>query len=805
MAGDDFSKIVLRFLSFLVVIVMADRASATDGQSKAATGAAVLKTYCVSCHSGTKPKGELDIVALAQDLTDNGAFAKNSERWKNVYERLADATMPPAGKLKPTAAERDSVLAWIGPGVLAGSAQKTATEGRARLRRLNRVEYANTLRDLLGAEVDIELLPEDGVAGGFDNVDLALDVSTALLERYLEAVDAALDQAFMKGLKPESKTVHLDVPAIGKLPPTRGLKNVPRFGKFAQLRDDEVVFQTYNASNLVFYEADMRDKKPGVYKFRISARAVRNGAGMTALAFTQRQTIQGAFTRVIGAFDVADTPTVVEIPIFLNQFESLQVVPYGLPRLNEKSPADYEGPGFAVQWIERIGPLVESWPPAATMRLLNGVDLATGTFDDAQTILRQFAARAFRRPVTEAELAPYFGLVQAKLDDGGTFEAALRVGLTGVLCSPDFLYLSTTPGRLNDFDLAARLSYFLWSTLPDDALIAVAAAGELGNTEVLRQQVEGMLRDPKAQAFTENFTGQWLSLRKLTDTKPDPRVYPEFDELLELSLPQETHRFFDEILREDRSVLEFVHSDWSMLNERLATLYGIPGVKGYTIRKVPLPADSHRGGVMTQAAVLKVTANGTNTSPVVRGAWVLDRILGTPAPPPPKDIPAIEPDIRGATTLREQLAKHKQIESCAACHVQIDPPGNALENFDVIGGWRENYRRNVSLGGKERMMVPLGHGGSAVVGVGPKVDAGDELADGAKFDDVDGFKRLVLRQPESFIRGFTEKLLAYATGHAVEFADRGAVDTIVSEANAKQYGFRTLLHAIVQSETFRNK
>ena len=334
--------------------------------------------------------------------------------------------------------------------------------------------------------------------------------------------------------------------------------------------------------------------------------------------------------------------------------------------------------------------------------------------------------------------------------------------------------MSAVPGKLDDFDLATRLSYFLWSSTPDDTLAELASRGELGKPDVLRQQVERMLDDPKAHALTENFTGQWLSLRNLKATIPDKKLYPDFDELLEYSMPRETYLFFEEILKDDRSVLEFVHSDWSMLNERLATLYGIPDVAGSAFRKVQLPAGCHRGGVLTQAAVLKVTANGTNTSPVVRGAWVLDHILGTPPPPPPKDVPAIEPDIRGAKTIREQLTKHRQIESCASCHTKIDPPGNALENFDVIGGWREFYR-TIPGGGRKQVKITTAKGRSNGVGKGPNVDAADELPGGRKFADIDGFKQLLLDDPDQLARGLTEKLLVYATGHGLEFADREVV------------------------------
>ncbi len=762
-----------------------------------ASVAGVLKTYCISCHGGSKPKGDLALDKLAPD------FAANAETWKGVLDRLTDGSMPPKGKPRPSAGEAKAITDWIAAGLTAEQKQRAAVAGRARLRRLNRVEYVNTLRDLLGAAVDPETLPEDGIASGFDNVDAGLDLSSTLLERYLETADAALDAMFVKGRRPEAVKRHIEMVELGKQNQKFG-RMLPRFGLGSVVRDNDVVFFSEEQPPKVLLET--RTPAAGRYCFRISASAVNpaSGKGMTFLIYAGNYLSQGLTTRLVGAFDVADTATVVEFTESMGDKESIRISPYGVPNLYAKPPADYKGPGLAVAWVEMEGPLVATWPPAAASRLLGGVDPAKGTAADAEMILRRFAPRVFRRGVADAELAPFVALVKTRLDRGYTFEAALRVGLKTVLCSPDFLYLSANPGRLNDFDLASRLSYFLWSTTPDDTLADLAARGDLGKPEVLRQQVERMLKDSKAHAFTENFTGQWLSLRDLKATNPDKKLYPDFDALLELSMPRETHRFFEEILKEDRSVLEFVHSDWSMLNERLARHYGILGVLGNAFRKVPLPADRHRGGVMTQAAVLKVTANGTNTSPVVRGAWVLDRILGTPSPPPPKDVPAIEPDIRGARTIREQLARHRTIESCAACHTRIDPAGNALENFDVIGGWRDWYRV-IPGSGKGRAMVATGHGRTAPVGKGPNVDVADEMPGGRKFTDVDGFKNLVLQDPDQFARNLTRKLLVYATGHALEFADRDAVEQVLGTIKTRNYGFRTLIHTIVQSPTFRSK
>jgi hypothetical protein len=377
-----------------------------------------------------------------------------------------------------------------------------------------------------------------------------------------------------------------------------------------------------------------------------------------------------------------------------------------------------------------------------------------------------------------------------------------------VLVSPSFLFLREKPATatasatakapaLDDFALASRLSYFLWSSMPDEPLFKLAEARKLRDPAVLRQQVERMLSDPKAKAFTENFTGQWLSLRAIDATSPDRTLYPEYDDILKTASVKETVLFFDEVLRNDLSLANFVASDFTFVNARLAKHYGIPGIEGTEMRKVTLPPESHRGGVLTMASVLKVTANGTTTSPILRGAWVLERILGTPPPKPPADVEAIEPDIRGATTIRAQLAKHRQVASCASCHSKIDPPGFALESFDVTGGWRDRYRAT----GESREI----NGRRVRVWPGPPVDPSDSLPDGRKFRDIDEYKKLLLEDKDQLARSLTEKLLAYSTGAAPTKADAPSVNDIVQQVKAKNYGFRSLIQAVVHSSTFQTK
>jgi hypothetical protein len=335
--------------------------------------------------------------------------------------------------------------------------------------------------------------------------------------------------------------------------------------------------------------------------------------------------------------------------------------------------------------------------------------------------------------------------------------------------------------------------------MPDEELLTLAHQQKLNTPATLRQQVERMLKDPKTAAFTENFAGQWLGLRGIDATTPDPTLYPEFDDILKVAMTREPLLFFEEVLKNDLSLTSFVASDFTMLNSRLALHYGIPGVEGLEFRKVVLPPESHRGGVLTMASVLKVTANGTTTSPILRGAWVLDRILGTPPPKPTVEVEAVEPDIRGATTIRNQLARHRQSAECASCHIKIDPPGFALESFDVTGGWREHYRKinegePVTINGRRVRYLN-----------GPAVDAADELPDGRRFQNIDEYKQLLLADKEQLAHALAEKLLTYATGAAPTTADQPGIEAIVGNIRDKDYGFRSLVHEIVQSPIFQSK
>jgi hypothetical protein len=406
--------------------------------------------------------------------------------------------------------------------------------------------------------------------------------------------------------------------------------------------------------------------------------------------------------------------------------------------------------------------------------------------------------------VEPVDLERFLWVVRNALQEGFSFADAMIAGYTAVLSSPDFLYFDERPGPLDDRAVAERLSYFLWNTRPDDELLRVAQRGELRRAAVLRQQTERLLSDPRSRQFVDAFLDFWLDLRLIGATSPDTSLYPDYDldDLLVESMLEETQLFFGQVIARNLEVTHLVDSDFAMLNERMATHYGIAGVNGVTHRSVSLPADSVRGGLLTQGSVLKITANGTTTSPVVRGAWLVDRLLGKPAPPPPAAVPAVDPDVRGATTIRAQLEKHRSIESCNACHRHIDPAGLALESFDVMGAWRENYR---SLGAGEPI-TGVGHNGLRFrFKIGLEVDPSGELADGRHFANVEELKQCLLQDPQQLAHNLVQRLVVYSTGAPIRFSDRPLIQQILARNVADGYRVRDLIHAVVQSEMFLNK
>jgi hypothetical protein len=513
---------------------------------------------------------------------------------------------------------------------------------------------------------------------------------------------------------------------------------------------------------------------------------------------------------------------------------------------NTLSGPPTHAPGIAIEWVEIEGPFNDQWPPASHKALFGELPVKTWSketgvpkpiqqtwpqgnpwsypkdiygergekrpvvyvetgapTEDAERLLLHFARRAFRRPVAASDVAPYLAIVRQRLASGAAFQDAMLAAYRGLLTAPDFLLLREQPGTLTAHALAARLSYLLWSSVPDEELGRLADSGALLKSDVLYAQTERLLSDPKSARFVEHFLDLWLSLRDMYATSPDKKLYPEFMPWMAESMLMESRAFFGVLLAEDLPITNLVQSDFAMLNEPLARHYGIPGVSGWDVRKVLLPPGSHRGGVLTQAAVLKVTAAGTTTSPVKRGAFVLERILGiVPAPPPP-DAGAIEPDVRGATTVREQLEKHRRNDTCKGCHAKMDGYGFALESFDVTGEWRDHYRAVGGTGPDDQRPIVNGH--YTEYHTGPAVDCAGTLEDGKPFSDIDALRVLLVADPERLARAFANQLITYATGAPISFADRAAVDGILAKAKATQYGLRTLLHEIIQSDLFRTK
>jgi hypothetical protein len=582
-------------------------------------------------------------------------------------------------------------------------------------------------------------------------------------------------------------------------------------------------------------------------------------ARLSVVSFNENGRGGGHPSTVIGYFAAPSLDSRVhELDLWFNPKDSLgfnaaSLAPVVLYRVGTWGQKDrtmgFTGPCIVNDWVEVEGPLHDVWPPRSHRALFGELPLtefkaaeqksvrpparkplkqeiigaknrpepvagvwtvaSANPAADADRLLAAFLPRAFRRPVSDEVRRQYVAQVEARLQAGDCFETAMRWAYRAALCAPDFLYHveagpdAASPSSLSAHGLANRLAYFLWNSRPDDALLALAAKGALREPKTLRAEVERLLKDKKAERFVEDFLGQWLKLRQLAATDPDKKLYPEFNAYLQDSMRAETVAFFRELLDRNLGAAHLVKSDFAMLNEKLATHYGIPGVSGPEIRRVALPPGSPRGGFLTQAAILKITANGTTTSPVPRGAFVMARLLGQEPEPPPANVPAVEPDVRGATTIREQLDKHRNDAACAACHVKIDPPGFALESFDVIGGQRTRYRSLENGDPAPRGSIDPRIGISFKLG--PAVDASGELPDGRKFADIGEFQNLLAAQPRPLLENLARQLAVYSTGRPVAFSDRAALAALVRRVEQQGSGVRTLIHELVQSELFQTR
>ncbi|QDU95694.1 DUF1592 domain-containing protein [Lignipirellula cremea] len=826
-----------------VLLLLSGRPLRGDDFARVAAPAAVSQfftRYCVDCHSGTKPSAALSIDTSALSLDGLPSL----QQWTRVHDKLADEKMPPEDAEQPTPAERDAVLRWLDGELAAASAHFQQSEGRVLIRRMNRTEYENTLHDLLSITAPVqELLPEDNFVAGFDTISTGLGISSTHLVRYQEAAEVAL-QAALPGrpIKP-LKDRMTGREFLDRRPKPNREGTLP----YIKFDEDSLVAPCELTKHMSAHTSAA--PLSGRYRFRAQVRTYKADKVVSVLCgrISSDRFAHARLEHILYVKDIPpNQPQILEFEADLPEREQVYLSTWNwdaLPsmqnykmELDGRPPESLDGPAFIVDWIELEGPLhhnvgyqrllgdlqqipfrfVEDhqagkpitvdwtkWHPNEFSKPAHALTpLTDDPRGDSERLMRAFLPRAFRRPVPPALADYYVQLVHAELDKGERFKDALRTGYKAVLCSPYFLFLVEKPGPLDDYALASRLSYFLWKSMPDETLLAAAARGELHRPEVLRAQTERMLNDPRGQRFARDFVGQWLDMRLVHAMKPDP-IYAEYDDQLAWSMPIETEQFFAEVLARDLPVTSFLDSDWTMLNARLAQHYGIDGVEGLDFRKVKLPADSHRGGVITHASVLKVTTNATYTSPVKRGAWVLERILGTPPSPPPPDVEAIEPDIRGAVTIREQLEQHKSVAVCASCHVHIDPPGFALENFDVVGGWRDFYR--VKKSSPVTKYVELANYPGRKVWQAREVEASSTTASGETFQNIDEYKQLALADRDQLARNLAEKLLVYGTGATLQYADRAAVEEIVAAAREKNYGFRSLLHAVIQSGPFQIK
>ena len=778
--------------------------------------APLVDRSCVRCHGG-RTATPLSIPRLSQDLSD----AKTFRTWQRIHDRIANGEMPPPEAPKPEAELIEAALASLKTALTSANLESRGGQ-RVPLRRLTRLEYAYTIQDLLqvdeAAAMELsQALPAEADSGGFDTVAANQSMSPLHVRSYIEAADGALDEAIKIGPRPASgrrEIAYADSTYLTYMSKAEILGG----GIIKMLDDAAVMFFDGGATYLMHSETEGYNVPyAGRYRATIEGWAYQADTPVTLTLYRgTKQAAAAALEEMLLSYDlIGETPRTVQVETYLRPNDILAPSLADAERIDytnyyapEHTVENYKGEGIALRSMTIEGPLFESWPPPSARELLVGVEfddegglrLTKAPYEHIVDIVARFAPLAFRRPLVEGELEAYASLAQPMLEDARPFIDAVRVPLRAILSAPPFLFQAGDPGRLDDFALASRLSYFLWRSMPDGELLATAADGNLSDPATFASQVDRLLDDPKAERFIKDFAGQAFRLYELNATSPDASLYPEYDDRLGKAMAQETQLFLAELIAEDHGVGRLIDADFTFLNRRLAEHYGVPGIEGQHMRKVKLPPDSARGGLITQASIHKITANGTITSPIPRGNFVLANLLGQPAPPPPESVNALEPDTRGATTIREQLAKHRNEPVCNSCHRVIDPPGFALESFDPIGGFRTRYR---AAGGEGT--TPDGYTYPLPYKQGLPVDATGVTADGESFAGIKEYKRLLGRDVEQVARHFVSQLLVYSTGAEIEFADRDGVERVVAQVADTGYPFRTMIHEVTQSDLFRSR
>ena len=726
-----------------------------------------MKKYCYDCHSGDEAEAGLQL----EMYTNEESILAERKRWEKLFAMVEIEAMPPSDmEEQPTESERKIVVGWLEDKLFNIDCTINRDPGRVTIRRLNRAEYNNTIRDLVGVDFKpAEDFPSDDVGYGFDNIGDVLTVSPLLLEKYLAAAEQITEKAIVANVAENAPQQYF-----------AGKRLKPSGGKFPLGGDGYWVFASTG-----YIETRAKFPKTGDYIFQVVAKADQAGNEPARLELK-------ANGRVLKSFDVLGdrTPNTLEVKVRIDAGDK-QIVglfPNDFYDPKNRNPKRRDR-NLLIKSIKIVGPIgADSYPESHRRIMTSFPDKDRPVREAATAVLRPFARRAFRRPVMDAELEKYVSLVQLAIESGDPYEVGIQLAIQGLLVSPEFLFrVENSPApddpnqKLNvgDFELASRLSYFLWSSMPDDELLKLAEQGQLANDDTLSRQVRRMLTDPRSKALAQNFGKQWLNLGSLDELVPDNTLFPEFSDELRHDMVQETLMFFGEILHRDRSLMSFLDGKFTFVNERLAKHYGIPNVRGNEFRRVDLK-NLPRAGVLTHASILTLTSNPTRTSPVKRGKWIMENILGSAPPPPPPDVPELEVTAKASpsASLREQLEVHRQDPGCASCHRQMDELGFGFENFNAIGIWRNKEGEQ-------------------------SVDASGTLPGNLKFNGPLELIEILKERDEEFARALSEKLLTYALGRGLEYYDKCAVDQIVDTLKENDYRISTMIQEIVRSEPFR--
>lgn len=772
---------------------------------------AFFDAHCIACHDGSDAQGKLNFATLAFDLN-----SPESERmWINIHDRIQQGEMPPPDTETLSEQVTQPVLESLGKWISQHQRKRQQELGRTHGRRLTHRELERTLHSLLGIDLPLlNRLPEESISAEFSTMPSGQSFSYFDLEHHLSVVDLSLDEAFSRALAPRPPYQrHFSAKEIVREDPKRRTRE-------PELREGKAV--VWSAGVIYYGRTPVTTAKfDGWYRFQIKISGLKlpKSGGVWTTVYSGRCVSSAPILNWVTAFEVTEEPRIVEFEAWIPRGDMLEIRPGDITLKRARFEGGQIGtgegepqnvPGIAIDWIkmekihrgpddEEVGrrlfgdylPIVRSLARSPSQNQKKSKEQAQRpvplTNDQLDELMVDFATRAFRRPTTREEIASYCENVHSVYEQNKDVVAALRLGYRAILCSPRFLYFMEAPGPLDSYAIASRLSYLLTGGPPDDELMLAAREDRLRDPKQVRQQVERLLAGPAGRTFVEDFADEWLDLKDIEFTEPDRKLVPDFDKIVQHSMLEETRLFLETMLRENQSVTRLVSSKETFLNSRLARYYGIPDVKGDQMQRVALPQESHRSGLITHGAILKVTANGSETSPVTRGAWVAERILGYHIPPPPENVPAIEPDIRGATTIRELLEKHRSDDACRRCHVKIDPAGFALENFDPGGKWREAYRTATN----RKKELPI--------------DPASVLPDGRPFANLNEFQQLVAEKPEVLARNLAEKLIAYGTGAPVSFADREELEQIVDQTKEDNFGFRSIVHAVTTSPLFLQK